>query len=322
MAQTADDGRWASVFLINFISPRRHELSCPTAAAFRIAELLVSRGGRAILLGLSHGLSSSSIFSRVLVADTPRHRARRSHRCSFALRSSRPTAIRHRHTSRLTRGWELALRGDRRRSATVNLRRLPGRRGLCCRGSVWARYWWRRSIHLGDRLSRRGGSPPGDRDGLVIAGGVANQRTGWSDSSGCGRSNGWDLISYSFYLWHWPVLTIAAERRERRVTVGTSMLCYSSPWHWPMVTYLLLENPIRHNRFLSDQALGKFGPRRMPDLSSLTVATVETHLHDKGRPLPRAWQISRRAIPCPSPTSGSWNSMGTGPTTSHRLVAR
>ena len=58
-------------------------------------------------------------------------------------------------------------------------------------------------------------------------------------------------LSYSLYLWHWPILVLAAEYQ------GRGSLPLSSSWPWVLValavsvlSYRLVENPIRHARVL------------------------------------------------------------------------
>ncbi len=54
--------------------------------------------------------------------------------------------------------------------------------------------------------------------------------------------------SYSFYLWHWPVLIIAAEYEGHDLSVGTNLLLLAAAFALSTVTYLLYENPIHHGK--------------------------------------------------------------------------
>ena len=59
------------------------------------------------------------------------------------------------------------------------------------------------------------------------------------------------MLTYSLYLWHWPLLTVARERYDG-ISVWAGMLivvlCVIPAW----LSYKLVENPIRHSKFVSD----------------------------------------------------------------------
>jgi peptidoglycan/LPS O-acetylase OafA/YrhL len=56
--------------------------------------------------------------------------------------------------------------------------------------------------------------------------------------------------SYSLYLWHWPILVIAAERVGKVLPVWQNMLCLLAALAASALTYWLIENPIRRARVL------------------------------------------------------------------------
>jgi peptidoglycan/LPS O-acetylase OafA/YrhL len=63
------------------------------------------------------------------------------------------------------------------------------------------------------------------------------------------------LISYSLYLWHWPILTIATQRGGKAaLSVQQNLLWIALSLGLAIVTYLIVENPIRHARFLISHA--------------------------------------------------------------------
>ena len=62
--------------------------------------------------------------------------------------------------------------------------------------------------------------------------------------------------SYTFYLWHWPVLILATEHAGHSLTVMTNLLLLAGAFALSVVTYRFFENPIRHAaRFRSSAAL-------------------------------------------------------------------
>jgi peptidoglycan/LPS O-acetylase OafA/YrhL len=51
-------------------------------------------------------------------------------------------------------------------------------------------------------------------------------------------------VSYSFYLWHWPFLEIAAERAGHPLSILTNVVLLAAAFAVSVVTYLLYERPI------------------------------------------------------------------------------
>ena len=58
-------------------------------------------------------------------------------------------------------------------------------------------------------------------------------------------------LSYSFYLWHWPVLVIAEQVHGEPLPAGTRALLVLGSLALAAATYFGLENPIRRNGTLS-----------------------------------------------------------------------
>ncbi len=87
--------------------------------------------------------------------------------------------------------------------------------------------------------------------GLVIAGGTSQPR--WGPETVLGRRplQFLGLVSFSWYLWHWPILTIATEQNGN-VTPSTAdnVLLVLIALVVAIVTYAVLENPVRHWRAL------------------------------------------------------------------------
>jgi peptidoglycan/LPS O-acetylase OafA/YrhL len=55
-------------------------------------------------------------------------------------------------------------------------------------------------------------------------------------------------VSYSFYLWHWPFLIIAADYLVKPLSVGANLLLLGAAFVTSVVTYLVYENPLRRSR--------------------------------------------------------------------------
>jgi peptidoglycan/LPS O-acetylase OafA/YrhL len=86
---------------------------------------------------------------------------------------------------------------------------------------------------------------------LVIAAGVGSQQS----RTGVGRLLAVSPLryvgdrSYAFYLWHWPVLIIAIEYEGSELTVGIKLLLLLGAFLLSIISYRVLENPIRRARW-------------------------------------------------------------------------
>lgn len=84
----------------------------------------------------------------------------------------------------------------------------------------------------------------------VIAGGVAAGRIGPVVVLGLAPMRWIGAISYSLYLWHWPIL-IGAEARYGALSTGTNLLLMVFAVIPAGLTYLLVENPVRRSPALA-----------------------------------------------------------------------
>lgn len=81
----------------------------------------------------------------------------------------------------------------------------------------------------------------------VIAAGIGNERT----RRGVGGVLGRRPLryvgdrSYAFYLWHWPVLVIAAYYVGHSISIGANLMLLAGAFLLSMLSYGLMENPIR-----------------------------------------------------------------------------
>ncbi len=92
--------------------------------------------------------------------------------------------------------------------------------------------------------------------GLVIAGGVGAPRWGAEALLKLGPAQWFGRLSYSIYLWHWPLLVIAAQAAGR-----ARLPIWENLW-WVLVavglsvgTYHLVENPVRHSGLAPRQSV-------------------------------------------------------------------
>jgi peptidoglycan/LPS O-acetylase OafA/YrhL len=108
---------------------------------------------------------------------------------------------------------------------------------------------------------------------LVIAGGTSAPDFGAERLLGTAPFRWLGRLSYSMYLWHWPILVLAAE------STGRTTLPLPQALGWlvvallaAMITYKIVENPIRHARFLRRHRVASIGLGL--GLIALTVSTV------------------------------------------------
>ncbi len=87
--------------------------------------------------------------------------------------------------------------------------------------------------------------------GLVIAGGAAEPEHGVEWLLRRKPFQWLGLISFSLYLWHWPILIIVTQHRgATTLPVWENLVLLVLAALAAIVTYRLLENPIRHSRAL------------------------------------------------------------------------
>jgi len=152
--------------------------------------------------------------------------------------------------SPFTRAWELALGGLVAVGTSV-LRKVPvvlatlmtwlGLAGIVTAGLV-----------LSNSTSYPGYAValPGCATALVLAGGAVAPR--WGAEVVLGRwlmLRGGD-ISYSLYLWHYPILVIAAEQAFTPLPTTTRVWLVGLALVLSVASYYLVENPLRHMRAL------------------------------------------------------------------------
>ncbi len=132
------------------------------------------------------------------------------------------------------------------------------------------------------------------------------------------------LISFSLYLWHWPVLEIAAQSRGvTTLPAWDNVLLLLFSTGLAALTYKFIENPIRQAKFLSKRRWASLVMGFCLVVASLTVITVETHLHDAGALATPGLANLGMGDSCPAPTQqqlATWR--GGRTSTNHRVAAR
>lgn len=153
--------------------------------------------------------------------------------------------------SPLTRAWELAL-GSFLAVGEPHLRRLPARIG------PWLG-WAGLAAVAGAALAFDNGTAfPGYAAALPVAG-TAMVVAGGSIAPGAGAERLLGLSplqllgkwSYSLYLWHWPVLIIAAQRAGHSLPLSQNLGLVGVALALAILTHYVVENPVRFARPLT-----------------------------------------------------------------------
>ena len=111
---------------------------------------------------------------------------------------------------------------------------------------------------------------------MIIAGGTAQPVWGVEGLLRLRPFQFLGLISFSLYLWHWPILVIATQRRGAlNLPVWDNVLLLLIATVAAVITYRLVENPIRHSGFLRQRAWVSIALGLCLIGATLAVTTIE-----------------------------------------------
>ncbi len=251
--EVARDATWCSLFVGNFRfaldgtnylaaqeppSPLQHFWSLGVEEQFYFlwpaVLLLVAAVGKRVPLRIRLGAALGSIFVASLA-------------WSVIQTNSNPTWA---YFSPLTRAWELAA-GALICVSLPLLSKVPTTLGS-------ALSWLGLAGIVASALLINASTPfpgiaalgPVAATSLAIAGGITAGRLGAVYLLGVRPFQFLGMLSYSFYLWHWPVLIIAAEYHGSSLSVGHNLVLLLVALVISVVTFYSVEHPLRSWRLL------------------------------------------------------------------------
>ncbi|HUJ67170.1 MAG TPA: acyltransferase [Acidimicrobiales bacterium] len=114
---------------------------------------------------------------------------------------------------------------------------------------------------------------------VIVAGGMARPRAGAEVLMRATPFQWMGKLSYSLYLWHWPILIIAAQHVGHPLSVKDNLLWVLFALVLSVGSYFLVENPIRHWKFLTRSGARSVSLGGLLIAVSLVLATFEIASH-------------------------------------------
>jgi peptidoglycan/LPS O-acetylase OafA/YrhL len=259
-AMTADAGRWAAVFLANFhfeqIGTDYFTASLPPSPLQHYWSLSVEEQFYVVYptLFLVIGRIRGRISPRACLAGVLGIVIVLSYWLSVTQTASHPSAA---YFSPFTRAWELAL-GALVAVAAPMLKQVPTRVAAAATWLGLAAVVVAGCTFDPNKIGYPGSyvALPVIGTAVVIAGGVVAPAAGAELFLGRRPVQWIGRRSFSWYLWHWPVLIIAAESvRTNRLGLGDNVALAVFSLGLAALTYVLVENPVRHSRLSTTQSV-------------------------------------------------------------------
>ena len=250
---TAIDARWAAVFLVNFhfaaegtnyLSAQQLPSALQNFWSLSVEEQFYLVYPTLFLL-IAALRTRISLRTRLAIGLTLVLIA--SFSLSVAQTSSDPTVA---YFSPFTRAWELAL-GGLVAVGTTWLLRVPAQIGAALTWLGLGAILFS-AIVFNSQTAYPGSlvAVPVIGAALIIAGGTAASRFGAESLLGLRPFNWLGNLSYSIYLWHWPILIIAAESQSKTsLTFRQSLPWLALALVASIISYSIVENPIRRANF-------------------------------------------------------------------------
>jgi peptidoglycan/LPS O-acetylase OafA/YrhL len=114
---------------------------------------------------------------------------------------------------------------------------------------------------------------------VIVAGGMARPMAGAELVLRVLPIQWMGKLSYSLYLWHWPILIIAAQHVGHPLSVEENLLWVLFALALSVGSYFLIENPIRHWKFLTRSGARSVALGGLLIALSIGLATFEIASH-------------------------------------------